>query len=100
MKKKIIIVLIWLVLTGLYCLNAIEIGKSMGRTTKGAIEKYAEVYDPDIKGSDKIASSISYGHSYNLSKEFELYFSVLSVTTVIYFVATIACYHMGFIKKE
>lgn len=104
MKRKLIIFFIWLLFTVLYVFNFTDIGRSMGAQTNSAIENYVEYNIKEYTGAegaaDSIANSWSYSYFNDLEKSFKFDYKVISVTTVIYIIITISCYHLSFVKKE
>ena len=107
--KKIIILVIWIGITFLYCWNMADIGRSMGALTNLALENYAEMmteYSGTTTDIEHIGGAIGdmwiYKNMHDLSDTFKSDFKVISVTTVIYVIASIFCYHFAFHtdKKE
>lgn len=105
MKRKFIILIVWLFLTGLYCWNLLETGKSMGATTTSAIEDYTEMWIK-YQGKDETAENVTgalyeawhYSNSDNLEEKYKGYLMAVGVTSVIYVVITVLCYHLAFIR--
>lgn len=105
--KKSIIISIWILITILYCWNLSDIGRSMGANINSAIENYSEMMveyggtatDYEHLGS-AIADMYSYNTFHNLEKEFKFDFTIIAVTSVIYLVFTMGCYHVSFAKKR
>ena len=105
--KKSVILSVWILLTALYCWSISDIGRSMGANINGAVEKYSEMmveYGGTTTDLEHLGSAMgdmySYKSFYNLEKIFQFDFTVIAVTSVIYLVFTIGCYHFAFVKKE
>lgn len=105
--KKSVILSVWILLTALYCWSISDIGRSMGANINSAIEKYSEMmveYGGATTDFEHLGSAMADMYSYksfeNLGKEFQFDFTVIAVTSVIYLVFTIGCYHFAFVKKE
>lgn len=107
MKRKIIVITVWALLTFLYCWNFWDVGNSMGKRTNSAIENYSEMIveyegtSVKLEDSGKAISDMwLYNNYYNLGERFSGNFLFLSITTVIYFSSSILCYHFAFIKDN
>lgn len=107
MKRKIITITVWVLLTFLYCWNFWDVGSSIGKRINSTVETYAEMVAENggtsvkLEDSGKaISDAWSYGHYYNLGERFSGNFLFLSITTVIYFAISVLCYHFTFIKDN
>ena len=105
--KKGIIILSWILLTIFYCWNTADLGRSMGENTNSAIEKYSEMmveYGGTTTDLEHLGSAIEDMYCYkafdDLGKTFKTDFLILAVTSVIYLVFTIGCYHFLFVKNR
>lgn len=106
-KGKIFILGLWLCLTALYCWFLSDIGHSMGVNTNFAIEAYAEMmvkYGGTTTDAEHLGSAMvdmwSYKYFDDLSKTFKRYYTVVGITTAIYFFLSLLCYHQAFVKKK
>lgn len=106
MKNKIIVIIVWVLLTLAYCWNFSDVGKSIGKKTNSAIESYSDMVTEyggtDVKLEDSgkaISDMYSYKTYNNLGGRFSGQFLFLSITTAIYIISTICCCYFGFIKK-
>lgn len=107
MKRKIIAITVWFLLTFLYCWNFSDVGNSIGKRINSAVETYSEMVSENegtsvkLEDSGKaISDAWSYNNYYNLGERFKGNFLFLSITTVIYFVVSIMCYHFAFAKEN
>lgn len=105
--KKIIIFIVWIGITFLYCWNMADTGRSMGALTNSALENYAEMiteYGGTTTDIEHMGGAIAdmwiYKSMHNLSDTFKFDFKIISVTTVIYMVISIICYHFAFNSKK
>ena len=104
--KKCVIALSWILITILYCWNTTDLGRSMGENTNSAIENYSEMmikYGGTTTDFEHLGSAIGDMYCYkafdDLGKTFKTDFLILAVTSVIYLVFTIWCYHFLFVKN-
>ncbi len=102
MKRKIVILIAWLLFTGFYVWNLSDIGRSMGASTNSAIENYVEYYTGEYAGAEGVADGIenawSYSNFNNLESNFKGYFTVIGITTIVYIVISALRYHLAFIR--
>lgn len=103
MRKKILLLIIWIALTALYVFIMIDTGRAIGAKTNSAIEDYVEYYTEEYLGADGLAKGATnawlYSEFDDLSEHFKTDYTGITVATVIYLVTTIACYHFSFIHK-
>lgn len=104
MKRKIIALLVWIIVSILYCLNAIDTGRSVGARINGAIEHHVESYTKEYAGAEGVAdayyNAYVYSESYDLKNKFKMVYGIDSVITVIYVGVSAWCYHYGFTSKD
>lgn len=103
MKRKVISLCIWSFFTVLYIFLVTDTGRSDGANTNSAIENYVEYYTEEYIGAEGAASMAtnawSYSHFDDLEEQFKTSYAGIAVSTVIYFVVTISCYHFAFVYK-
>ena len=90
MRNKIVCVVIWLVMSILYCANIIDIGRSMGAKVNGAMEALVNASEGEV------SASFAYGQYYSdLDESFKFDFTIISITTVAYVATSGICLIYG-----
>ena len=106
MKKKIIVSVIWIVISIFYCWSLSDIGGSIGAFTNSAIEKYSEMKaeyggtTTDIKHLGSAMGDMFIYRMYNLKNEFKTFFTIIAVLTIVYILFSIYFYHFIFVKTD
>lgn len=103
MKRKIVVLCIWIFFTALYIFHVADTGRLDGAKTNSTIEDYVEYYTEEYVGVEGIAGGMtnawSYSEFHDLEKQFKTSYTGVAVGTVIYFIITIVCYHFAFMCK-
>lgn len=81
MKKKIIALVVWILITIAYVLNIRDTGRAMASNIEYVSTKAGFMWN-------------------SLGEMFQFDFTVVAVTTVIYVVVTVICYHIVFRGKK
>lgn len=99
MKKKIICLVIWIILSILYIWNSGDSGRSSGGMINSAIEQYATPKWQEHSEDDWFDKKTYMEYYSNLDSDFKFKGIIDSLITVIYVSSTLGCYHIAFRKK-
>lgn len=104
MRKRIIALVVWVILTVAYVWTIGDTGRSMGAQAKDAYESYVEYYTGEYIGVEGFAEGItdawSYSYFNDLEQEFKSNMLAVSIETVVYIALTLTCYHIVFRKNK
>lgn len=104
MKKKIICLIIWVLLTACFFWYLEDSGRRTGAKVQDTIEYYATKYDdnatPTAENVAKVLTWDSmYKQFYNLSDWLKNEMLYMALTLVVYVSGTILCYHFALVHK-
>ena len=88
MKRKILCLVIWLIVTCGYLYLVADTGRAIGSHVNSAIEKY---------GSDKMIYAVLYN---DLDSQFKYDFLGMGIINILEIAVSIGCYHFSFVKKK
>lgn len=88
MKRKILCLFIWLIITCGYFFLMADTGRAIGSHVNSAIEKY---------DSDKIIYAVLYN---DLDYQFKYDFIGMGIINIFEIVVSVGCYHFAFKKSK